>query len=141
MLGTYPLGIMQGRLLPKYQGRYQAHPVDYWTDEFVIAKQIGLDSIEFILDFNDLDKNPLMSEIGLLEIINISKSTGVSVKSICADYFMQNPLHSNSLEKIEEAISILKKLIINSSKIGIKDIVIPLVDQSSLKQNLAKTSS
>ena len=23
-------GIMQGRLLPKYQDRYQAHPVGYW---------------------------------------------------------------------------------------------------------------
>ena len=43
---------MQGRLLPKYQGRYQAHPKDYWRDEFKIASSIGLDCIEFILDSN-----------------------------------------------------------------------------------------
>ena len=48
-------GIMQGRLLPKYHGRYQAHPVGYWKDEFPIASQLGLDSIEFILDYNDVE--------------------------------------------------------------------------------------
>ena len=54
------IGVMQGRLLPKYQGRYQAHPVNYWQNEFEIAKNIGLDCIEFILDFNDAEINPLL---------------------------------------------------------------------------------
>jgi L-ribulose-5-phosphate 3-epimerase len=47
---------MKGRLLPKYQGRYQALPVDYWQQEFELAKEIGLDCIEFILDFNGAEK-------------------------------------------------------------------------------------
>ena len=47
------IGVMQGRLLPKYQGRYQAHPVGYWQDEFIAAREVGLDCIEFILDYND----------------------------------------------------------------------------------------
>ena len=29
---TYELGIMQGRLLPKYKGQFQAHPKNYWQD-------------------------------------------------------------------------------------------------------------
>ena len=58
-------GIMQGRLLPKYQGRYQAHPVGYWKDEFPIASQLGLDSIEFILDYNEMEKNPLLTNFPL----------------------------------------------------------------------------
>ena len=41
------IGVMQGRLLPKYRGRYQAHPLGYWQDEFVVAESIGLDVIEF----------------------------------------------------------------------------------------------
>ena len=41
-------GIMQGRLLPKYKGRYQAHPFGYWEKEFPIAAELGLDSIEFM---------------------------------------------------------------------------------------------
>ena len=51
------VGVMQGRLLAKYHGRYQAHPVGYWQQEFEVAKKIGLDCIEFILDFNDFEKN------------------------------------------------------------------------------------
>ena len=31
------IGVMQGRLLPKHQGRYQAHPLGYWQKEFEIA--------------------------------------------------------------------------------------------------------
>ena len=46
------IGVMQGRLLPKYQGRYQAHPLDSWKPEFKIAKSKSLDCIEFILVFN-----------------------------------------------------------------------------------------
>ncbi len=38
-------GIMQGRLLPKYQGRYQAHPVGYWQDEFYLVSERNMDLI------------------------------------------------------------------------------------------------
>ena len=82
------LGVMQGRLLPKYQGRYQAHPVGYWQQEFEIAEELGLDHIEFILDFNDAKENPLLNDKGIEEIQEISKKTGVTVKTICADYYM-----------------------------------------------------
>ena len=47
---------MQGRLLPKYKGRYQAHPFGYWQDEFPIASELGLDCIEFIFDYYRLGK-------------------------------------------------------------------------------------
>ena len=49
-------GIMQGRLLPKYQDRYQAHPVGYWQKEFKLAKNMDLDCIEFIFDYNLAEK-------------------------------------------------------------------------------------
>ena len=127
------IGVMQGRLLPKYLGRYQAHPVGYWKEEFPIAKRLGLDCIEFIFDFNDYHKNPLLLDEGIEEILSISKKTDVKVLSVCADYFMVAPLHSNDEEISEQSLKILKKLIDNSSALGIKDIVIPCVDQSSLK--------
>jgi len=126
------IGVMQGRLLPKYLGRYQAHPLGYWQDEFQIAKDAGLDCIEFILDFNDADKNPLLEKDGVKEIQKITEKTGVKVKTICADYFMEAPLHSTSNEVSEKSIEILKKLLVVSSQLDITDIVIPCVDQSSL---------
>lgn len=126
-------GIMQGRLLPKYMGRFQAHPLGYWKEEFRIAKKFGLNYIEFILDFNEYEQNPLMSDSGISEILEIIQETGIGVRSICADYFMEAPFHSNDLNVIEESKKVLIKLIINASKIGVTDIVIPCVDQSALR--------
>ncbi len=124
---------MQGRLLPKFKNRYQAHPLGYWKNEFTIAKEIGIDYIEFILDYNDYEKNPLMSDFGINEIENIIQKTGVGVRSICADIFMEAPLHSDNNFISNTSKEILLRLIENSAKIGITDIVIPCVDQSTLK--------
>lgn len=124
---------MQGRLLPKFKNRYQAHPIGYWKDEFTIANEIGVSYIEFILDHNDYEKNPLLSDLGINEIENIIQKTGVGVRSICADIFMEAPLHSENSFISHFSKEILLKLIENSAKLGIKDIVIPCVDQSTLK--------
>lgn len=126
------IGVMQGRLLPKYQGRYQAHPLGYWQDEFNIASQIGLDYIEFILDYNDAKLNPLLNNEGIKEILAISNNTGIFVKTICADYFMEAPLHSLDKKIANKSLEILQKLLKTAEKLKITDIVIPCVDQSSL---------
>jgi L-ribulose-5-phosphate 3-epimerase len=131
-LSAKKIGVMQGRLLPKYKGRYQAHPIGYWKDEFEIAASLGLDLIEFILDYNDYKDNPLMSVSGCKEIEEISNQSGVHVKTVCADYFMDAPLHSDDLNVATLSAAVLRQLILNSQNIGITDIIIPLVDQSSL---------
>jgi hypothetical protein len=58
------IGLMQGRLLPKYHGRFQAHPIGYWQEEFPKAAALGLDFIEFILDLEGADQNPLIRPDG-----------------------------------------------------------------------------
>ena len=130
------IGVMQGRLLPKYQGRYQAHPVGYWQDEFKIAQQIGLDCIEAILDYNDAEQNPLLNRVGINEINALAKKTGVRVFTVCADYLMHAPLHSEDPLVANRSQAVMKRLIHNASKLGVTDVVIPCVDQSSL--NLSK---
>lgn len=134
------LGVMQGRLLPKFKGRYQAHPVGYWQDEFPIAQSLRLDCIEFILDYNDFERNPLMSETGIKDLKNSIKETGIQVVSICADYFMEAPLHSTDSAIVENSQKVLSLLLRNGKEIGVKDIVIPCVDQSSLKSESDKKS-
>ena len=126
------VGVMQGRLLHKYQGRYQAHPKDYWQEEFNSAKEIGLNCIEFILDFNDSALNPLLAKNGPEEILYISEKTGVDVITICADYFMEAPLHSEDLNVSLQSQKVLIRLLNNAQKLGVTDIVLPCVDQSSL---------
>jgi L-ribulose-5-phosphate 3-epimerase len=127
------IGVMQGRLVPKFQGRYQAFPVGMWQDEFKVAKECDLDLIEFILDFNEAEENPLLRLGGVDEIVRVVKDTGVSVKTICADYFMEAPLHSSDDKVVEESFKILVRLLEAAKVLKITNIVIPCVDQSSLK--------
>jgi L-ribulose-5-phosphate 3-epimerase len=126
------IGTMQGRLLPKFQGRYSAHPLGYWKDEFPLAANLGLENIEFILDFNDVSLNPLMDSKGVDEILSLSLKTGIKVKKVCANYFMEAPLHSLSREVAKESQKVLHSLIRNSRQLCITDIVIPCEGQSSL---------
>jgi len=127
------IGVMQGRLLPKYQGRYQAHPVDNWKPEFKLAKSKSLDCIEFILDYNDVEKNPLMNEKGITEIKKEVNDNEVKVLSVCADYFMEAPFHQDNDYEISKSQNILKRLIDSSAILGIENIIIPCVDKSSLQ--------
>ena len=127
-----PIGVMQGRLLPKYLGRYQAHPVGYWQGEFLKAAELGLDCIEFILDFNDAELNPLLRAGGPDEILLLSEQTGVKVVTVCADYFMEAALHHPDERVAAQSQCVLQRLLSNGKQLGITDIVIPCVDQSSL---------
>lgn len=126
MLGRYPLGVMQGRLLPKYRGRYQAHPVGTWADEFAVAAAQGLELIEFILDFNDAEANPLLADPAA--IARAGRRTGLGVRSVCADYFMEAPL-----QRVGQSVAVLDRLLDSAGTLGIRDVVIPCVDQSSLQ--------
>ena len=132
------LGIMQGRLLPKYKGNFQAHPVGYWQDEFKIASELGFDGIEFILDYHKSKLNPLFTDQGVNEILYEIKKNNVQVRSVCADYFMASPLFEEEPKKKNENIITLKRLFLASKKIGITDIVVPLVDSSSILHNTRK---
>ena len=131
-------GIMQGRLLPKYLGKYQAHPFGYWEDEFKIASKLGFNCIEFILDLDKADLNPLLSSSGLKSILKHSKNNNILIKSICADYFMDSPIFIEDETIRNKNFNVLKKLIKNSAIIGVEDIIIPLVDNSSVLGNSKK---
>lgn len=133
-----PLGVMQGRLLPKVDGRYQAHPKGNWPDEFPIARSFGLDLIEFILDFEGSEENPLLVPGGVERIQAASHASGIAVKSICADYFMEAPLHGRNTDDARESRAVLKRVIGTARDLGVTDIVIPCVDHSSLQDRAAR---
>jgi L-ribulose-5-phosphate 3-epimerase len=129
------IGVIQGRLLPKFLGRYQAHPVGYWADEFPIAASLGLSCIEFIFDYNDYEINPLFYAKGINDIKKSIDQTGVQVRSICADYFMEAPIHSLNNVVVKQSVEIMIQLFTNAKKLGVTDIVLPCVDQSSFKDD------
>jgi len=113
--------------------------VGYWQDEFPKAAELGLDCIEFILDYNDADQNPLISPEGRKEIQAICERTGVKVLSVCADYFMEAPLHSEVNQKAEQSIEVLRQLLETAKELRVRDIVIPCVDQSSIQNQQERT--
>ena len=129
------IGFMQGRLVEKYNGRYQAFHPKLWENEFKIAPSLGLKSIELIADYENEDLNPIFQNEKSLNYLNdISNETGVKILSICADYFMKYQLINKSDFVInEKSLDVMKKLIENSAYIGVMNVVIPLVDESSIK--------
>lgn len=139
MIGTHPIGIMQGRLVPPKGRGIQFFPFEEWQEEFRLASQINIDEIDFIFDLDRYEQNPLWTTEGIASIQNAIKESGVTVRHICADFFMRRPFFRVPENERQENIAILKKLLESAHKIGAESIEIPLVDNSSLKTDDEKT--
>ena len=131
------LGVMLGRLLKKFKGRYQAHPYGYWQREFPIARSLDLSLIEFILDHEKLEENPLMHEEGIKEIGRISSESGVLVKSVCADNFMQTRLHDADEKLAQKSVALLMRVLKNLKALQVTDVVLPCVDEARFRNQKA----
>lgn len=124
---------MQGRLTPRGKNPIQFFPFVNWQKEFEDASFIGLDEIEFIFDFDRYTDNPLWNDDGVKEIKRLIKEYKISVRTICADYFMACPfVRVSDFVKLENT-KILKILISRACEIGAKIVEIPLLDNSSLR--------
>ena len=97
-----------------------------------MAAALVLDYIEFILDFDGADQNPLIRLDGPEEILCIVAETGVKVQTVCADIFMEAPLHHPDDQIAAYSKNVLERLIENADTLGVTDIVIPCVDKSSM---------
>ena len=80
---------MQGRLSKVIDGKIQSFPKNSWKNEFFLAKDLGFELIEWVLD-DDLWANPILSKGNFSEIAKLKSETGVGINSICCDYFMKH---------------------------------------------------
>jgi L-ribulose-5-phosphate 3-epimerase len=126
------VAIMQGRLVPPIEGRIQSFPRERWRDEFALAAAADLDAIEWIFDLFGLDVNPVATDAGLQEIAALSAQTGVRVRSICADYFMDRPLLRAEHHEIEDRMETLAWLLRRAALLGAGRVVLPFVDASQI---------
>ena len=124
-------GVMQGRLSRKLGKRIQAFPKNKWQLEFPKAKKLGLKSIEWTIDSDDFHKNPIFSTKGRSIIKRLSKKYSIKVENITGDYFMENPFWK--IKKNEEIIENLKRMLKCCKALNMKYLVIPLVDNGSIK--------
>ena len=129
------IGFMQGRMSPMINGRIQAFPWKHWQAEFQFAYQHAFTLMEWVLGQERLYENPLMTESGRKEIYALSEKYGVRVKSLTGDCFMQSPFYKGSKAEYSRRLYDAENIIIASGKLGIKYIVIPLVDSGRLEDD------
>ncbi len=131
---SFRIGIMQGRLSKPINNKIQSFPVNTWENEFYLAKDIGFELIEWVLDEN-IEDNPILSKKHFSKINIIKKQTGININSICCDYFMKNSLSRNSESYRKKNLEILNFLIEESCPLNnIKIIDFPLLGEASLKK-------
>ena len=126
------IGFMQGRLSPVVDGRVQAFPWGHWQQEFAAAAQIGLNLMEWTIDQDRISENPLMTEAGRSEIAQLSAESGILVRSLTGDCFMQAPFWKCSGSVRDMLVRTLDDLLEACTKLEIRYVVIPLVDNGSL---------
>jgi L-ribulose-5-phosphate 3-epimerase len=129
------IGIMQGRLSPVRDGKIQTFPKDTWRDEFALAKDIGYELIEWVLD-TELAANPLLSPEGRKEMNTYQQQYNITVPSVCCDYFVEYPFHSPQSEIRLQSHGMLLELIRVCPEAGIKLIELPLIGASSIREEL-----
>jgi hexulose-6-phosphate isomerase len=125
-------GIMQGRLSPPEDGRFQSFPRNSWRDEFPRARAAGLDYIEWIHDHYDLGANPIFTPEGLAQLDALKHEHNITVPALCCDWFMDFPLIRCTTEEREAREQHLHELIPIAARIGAWRMVLPFVDQSRM---------
>ena len=127
------IGYMQGRLVDQIDGKIQAFPLHTWRDEFPVANRIGIKLIEWTLDDFLLEQNPFCTVSGQAEIIKLSDSFSLRIESVTGDCFMQVPFWKATGEEQVLLLAKLDLVIASSASLGVKYIVLPLVDNGGLE--------
>lgn len=127
----YRLGIMQGRLSPIYEGRIQSFPANDWKNEFDIAAECGFDIMEWVIDIDHPELNPIFKKDGRKEVNNLQKNSGISVPSVCCDYFMKNPLQHSVIDSFASR-GLLLEICRLCPEIGIRLVELPLIGKAGL---------
>jgi hexulose-6-phosphate isomerase len=134
------IGIMQGRLSPPEDGRFQSFPRISWREEISRAREAGLDYIEWIFDDYGASANPIATDEGIAELNTLKARHGIATPAICADWLMDFPLiRCNEEERIRRE-HLLHDLLRRAKRIGASRVVLPFVDDSSIRTENEKSA-
>ena len=132
----FKLGFLQGRL-SRQKKKIQQFPKNNWKNEYKFAKKLNFKIMEWTIDNYGFFQNPLINTEKHSIIKKLCKSNKIKINSVTADFFMEKPFwkQKNQLWYIKK----ISKLIEACGKLKIKFIVLPLVDNSSIKnKNIEK---
>lgn len=126
------IGFMQGRLVDSEKmNRIQYFPSKNWKHEIKLMKLTNFEIMEWTINSENINKNHLYNKIKNKELISFLKNQKINIPSVTCDFFMQEPFFKN--KKFKHSLLKLKKVISLSKNIGIKYIILPLVDFSSIE--------
>ena len=130
---TRSYGVMQGRLSPPEDGRFQSFPRVTWRDEFAKARAVNFDYIEWIDDGYGEAQNPIFSDAGLSEMDALKATHGIATPALCGDWFMEFPFVRCTTVERQRRVDRFHALVPLAARIGATRIVLPLVDNASMK--------
>ena len=129
-----PLGILSGRLSAPIKNRMTAFPYKTWKEEFKIANNLGLTSIEWIFEHPNKSLNPICTKRGIKTLRELSAKYKIDINSILAFNFLEDPLFNEKLINIKKSKQLINFLIDQCFNIGIKMIILPLMGKNSIKE-------
>ena len=123
------IGIMQGRLTDApYNESLDWFPFDTWRREFQIAKILGFDYIELVVDKESSNKNPILSVEKMEEIKNEISNKRLSTPTCCINFIINNNIveaeQRRKIQKIAENLQSLK----------VKHLILPLFGASDPRE-------
>lgn len=126
---------MQGRLSPVVGSMIQAFPQVSWRDEFSLAAENGFGLMEWTLDHEGLDDNPLMTSAGRNDIRELSEVNSVRIPSVTGDCFMQAPFWKAERESRNGLEDEFLRIVESASDLGIEILMVPLVDGGAIESD------
>ena len=126
------IGFMQGRLVDQIKNNIQYFPDQNWFQEIEIAKRNKFRIMEWTINYENIKKNPLFSG----DIKKIKKLKNFKIKTVTCDFFMQKPFFKKRyVQKRKNYINDLLKVIKNCNRLNLNYLILPLVDNSSIKNS------
>lgn len=126
------IGFMQGRLVDQIKSNIQYFPDQNWLKEIEIAKLNKFHIMEWTINYENIKKNPLFNG-NIKKIENLKK---FKIKTVTCDFFMQKPFFKKRyFQKRKDYINDLLKVIKNCNRLNLNYLILPLVDNSSIKNS------
>ncbi len=124
----FPVAILQGRLSPDIDSRYQFFPKNDWQAEFLKGHDIGFDGIEWLVDPKGWENNPIFSS-SFEEAQKLSQEV-LPITSVCADWFMEVCLWEGDAEVHRQRIRSLFPML---EKTVNKLLLVPILETHDLR--------
>ena len=127
------IAFVQGRLVDLIDGKIQAFPRDDWEKELKIASENNINFIELTVDLKNIWENPITSKIGQEYLKGKLSKAKINPLACTADFIMHSPPWFGGIDNFNQMKFITEEVIEGLSNLDCKIIVIPFVDESSIK--------